>query len=635
MRHTSSLKRGYLLPAVLLLSLGLLALHATTAPSLRLSIVGLDQSRRPTLELSGLTDGSYVLEASTNLSKWFTLTSAPAAQGPLRFQHLEAPSSQSFFYRGVKSTEAAPAIVVAEIDPSATTTAVVTYEDGGYLSLTNAAGVRYTFTVPPSNVVDSVAVRMTLITNFNSFPYENQMRTGVKFEPDGFVFHGAGLLQIQFPTNIPPLQVTSFGFSDSGSRFHLKPDLAATNSVRIPVAHFSGVGTGLWQPTERTKAVTKAATDSRDRAAHDLGILIAEERGRQLLGSEGQGDWNLGAEVYRKQQEYYDNYLKPFFAEAEKNCALAEFLVREVLAMERTAQLLGLDEEGGGRASLLGSPQFQKWKCNCLKEAIDGCALNKIGATTFVRAWLGMERESQLLGGGDVLEGCGLGSTSDMFEQLGSLPCSPEWVGSAKYSGKATGVVPANNGQSTATFTLTVDAPADRSEVLEDLSFPPFFVRMRWQLDLAGIATGSEEWQSSRVEKLECGETRTTGSSSVGGSGPLDIQVEFEFENGELTDFVVYSTSRNGNSDLEMPGQYTNTETYTPCPQRPGSGYTHSEHGKMNTPRSIQHLGIDDIEWVARTPSHLEGSFNGKKPWLSGIDEQFRFTFSFRRKKTH
>jgi tetratricopeptide (TPR) repeat protein len=68
-------------------------------------------------------------------------------------------------------------------------------------------------------------------------------------------------------------------------------------------------------------------------------------------------------------------------------------------------------------------------------EAIKACEEGKISDQTLMKTLLGAERQSQLLGGGSALEGCGLGSLDDFMEQAltKKLPCAPDWIGFASY----------------------------------------------------------------------------------------------------------------------------------------------------------------------------------------------------------
>lgn len=611
--------------------------QVSSGETVGLALVSTDATQPPTLELMG-SGGTLRLEASTNFLQWFTLVSAPATNGPLRFTHHEAPDLRTVYYRGSVVTDAPLPKITAETDANAVAVGMITPENGGRLSLTNSGGIQFTFTVAPSNVVSAVSIQMQVITNFVSFPYENDLRVGVKFEPDGFTFDGAGLLEIRFPTNIPPLQVTSFGFAGDGGEFHLKPDLATTNTVRIPVTHFSSVGTGLWPTTQRANAITRAAENFRDKASHDLGIRIGEERQRQLLGSEGEGS-TLGVELLQKSTEYFNNYLKPFFAEARNDCSLARFLIRETLGLGRQAQLLGLED--GPWDVLFASEDFKAWTCNCLKEAMDACNENRIGAQTFARTWLGMERQAALLGqlGGDsgagsVIGDCGFGTFEGMVEKLPNLPCMPEWVGTASYSGEGTKTTTVPERTTTATASLTVEAVAERAEKTEELSIPPFFVMERWEVDfISNSAAGSFESRGVSRYSAPCGTVVEIDSYSTQGNGEIRFTAEFSFENGELADF---SFLNGDDASLEMPGSRVRTTTYPPCEGKPGTGSTITETFKPTTFISTIPVDVTQIEWTSRTPQLLEGTFTGTLPGIDSIPHQVKWKFRLERKpRTH
>src|SRR5262245_48454466 len=85
-------------------------LHTESA-EFRLSIADVDSQRRPTLSMSGLTTGRYILQASTNLNQWFSITSAPVGAEPLSFVHPEAAQFGTVYYRGLQQPADPPAIV--------------------------------------------------------------------------------------------------------------------------------------------------------------------------------------------------------------------------------------------------------------------------------------------------------------------------------------------------------------------------------------------------------------------------------------------------------------------------------------------------------------------------------------------
>ena len=595
----------------------------------RLSVVGVDSQWRPTLSLSGLTSGRYGLEASTNLSQWFSVTSAPAGIEPVSFVHDEAAQFGTLFYRAVQIVEVSA--VVPQVDSNRVAAGLITMAEGGSLVLTNESGVRYTFTVAPSNVLDTVAVRMTLVTNFTSFPYENEMRTAVLFEPSGFEFHGAGLLEILYPTNVPHLKISSFAFNGDGGGFHLTPDVVSSNRVRIPVTHFSGVGNGLWSGTERTKAVTAFVDNRVDRVSQEMAGILGRERDRVLLGGEPQLD--LGSEMESRQQDYYDNYLKPFFAEAEKDCALSQNLTRHLLGMERQSELLGVTNSPA--SSFLGSETSKKWGCNCLAEAIKACKEGKISDRTLMRTLLGAERQSQLLGLGPALEGCGLGSIESFMEQAlnQKLPCVPDWIGVMSYSdgGSRTwdcsGGTPGDTCTQTSSAALSFEAEVERV-TLEDESFPPFFSKQTWRLKLFPVASGTFSADQHSVDKLDCGATTTTTHRETGAnSGPLDLEAEFVFEDGELTEFTI-STAFHGNLDVKTVE--TSTGVTTPCDQG-GTGSSSSHIFLDTVSLGPEPVVLEDVTFTKRTPVALEGKVNGTRIGVDGISMPYSWTISLRR----
>lgn len=594
----------------------------------RLSVT-VDAQRRPTLSMSGQTAGWYVLEASTNLSQWFSVTSAPASTGAFSLVDSGAARLGTVFYRGLHLSELIA--IAPQVDSNQVASGLITMESGGNLVLTNESGVRFLFTVGPSNVLDTVAVRMTLVTNFSSFPYQNEMRAAVLFEPSGFEFHGAGLLDISFPTNLPFLKLSSFAFNGDNQGFHLTPDVVSTNRVRIPVTHFSGVGSGLWEATDRTRAVTTFVENTRDGMSQDLAGILATERQREMLGGEPRTDLNTEMEL--RQQDYYDNYLKPFFVEAETDCALAQFLTRQILGVERQSELLGV--ESGPGSAFLGSPTSKAWTCNCLSEAIKACEDGAISDKTLMRTLLGAERQAQLLGGGDAMADCGLGSLSAFMEQAlnKKLPCAPEWFGVMSYSDSGSRTWDCSSGSpgatcaASSTASLNFEAEVERVELLDE-SFPPFFTRQTWTLKLFPEAAGSFASDSFSTQTLDCGGvTTTTHRKNGANSGPLDLEAEFTFEQGELTDFNL-RTAVSG--DLAVDTTEIAKSVTTPCDT--GGAGSSSSHTYLDTVYlAPEPVSIDQVIFTKSTPVALEGTVSGTRINVDAISMPYSWTFSFRR----
>lgn len=600
------------------------------AAEFRLTLDSLDASRRPTLALSNLADGLYAIESSTNLQDWTTLLSAPASAGELSFTPPEPPSGGTVFYRGVDLNGPAPAEVQFEVDFRTTAVALITQESGGQLSLTNAAGTVCTFTVDPTNVLETVAVTMQLVTNFTAFPYENSLREAVVFQPEGFEFHGAGLLEIHFAQPVPELKVSSFGFDGQGQGFHLTPDVVTNQTVRIPVTHFSGVGTGLWEPTERTTAVTRHINNSRDALSHRVAGILGAERSRQLLGMEPDPTAMEG--VVQTMDDYYRDYLEPYFEEAKHDCALARFLITQVLGVERQRALLGVDVEGIG--SVLSTATAAEWTCNCLREAIQACEDGQISDKTLILTLLGAERQAQLMGGGNSLETCGLGSLESYLDQFQnqSLPCLPDWFGYLKYSDHGTRTWSCGNGPgetctATTSTSLNFEADVETATLVEEISFPPFYTLERWELKFVPSATGSFVNDQHHVEPLDCGaDYTTTGHTSGTGTGPMIMLMDITVENGEVT-YVGISNARS----LEVPCTQTITTVMSPCP---GSESGSSSQGIFNPTNFLDADGPDyeQIQFSKRTPGVLEGGAAFPTTGVDTVALDVSLSFSVRKR---
>jgi hypothetical protein len=620
---------------------------AVGAADLRLSIVALDAERRPTLLLSGLDSGQYALEASTNLVQWSSLVTSPGSTGELRYLHADAPSFRNIYYRGLKLSEPL-ARIVPQVDSNYLAVGVVTYQEGGSLSLTNDGGTRFTFTVAPSNVFQSVAISMRLVTNFAAFPYQNEMRTAVQFEPDGFVFHGAGLLEIQFPTNVPHLQLSSFAFDGGGGDFHLVPDRVRTNSVRIPVTHFSVFGTAVWGPTERTSAFNAQADTALSTFQNQAAKALGEERARMLLGGE-ETESGVPAEVLKSSEDYYDRYLKSEFEAAGGDCSLFRSLVPRVLGHERQLQLLGVE----GAPSFLSSAAAQKAMCNCVNDLIFACEEASISAESFLQGMLGIERQSQLLGL-NTLENCGLGTIQEWISDAlaKKLPCLTKWIGTVSYSESGTfsrerttaGADSTALERESVSVQYSFEGGVERVE-LQDDSIPGIFSSETWDLyffpDASGALSRKRKQETNYQCKDEFGvQQETTSILTVGqGSGSNEAKVHFVFEDGELTAFTILQ--RKGLT-IQIPVALQGTRTG--CPKKdPITGLLVTQSPVTTfdlTSASSQTFDTDfvptsQVVFSRKSPTELVGTATGLRQDIvleTAVLVPYTWKFSLRRR---
>jgi hypothetical protein len=614
------------------------------AADLRLSITSVDAERRPTLLLSGLESGQYGIETSTNLTQWFSLINSPGSAGELRYLHADAPSFRNIYYRGIKLSEPL-AKVVPQVDSNYLAVGVITYQEGGSLSLTNDGGTRFTFTVAPSNVFQSVAISMRLVTNFVAFPYENEMRTGVQFEPDGFEFHGAGLLEIQYPTNVPHLKLSSFAFNGDGGDFHLVPDRVRTNAVRIPVTHFSVFGTAVWGPTERSSAFNAQADTALSTYQNQAAKILGEERQRMLLGEEDT-ETGVPAEVLESSEEYYDRILKSQFEAAGGDCALFRSLVPRVLGHDRQLQLLGVE----GAPQFLSSAAAQTAMCNCVNDLIFACEEAAISAESFMEGMLAIERQSQLLGL-NTLENCGFGTIeewiADALEK--KLPCLTKWIGTVSYSESGVfsreKVTPGEDSTTVEREAVSVqysfEGRVERVE-LEDDSIPGFSSET-WDLyffpDASGALSRKREQEKNFVCEDEFGVEQEANKTVIAGhgSGSNEVKVHFNFEDGELTAFTILQ--RVGLTiQIPLALQATRTE----CPKlNPDTGLLEPQSPVTTFDVTAPGTHTFDTDFVPqvvfskKSPTELVGTATGVRQEVvleTLVEVPYTWKFSLRRR---
>lgn len=646
--------------ALWIVSFLVLTLNAIAA-DLRLSISNPDAQRRPALVLSGLSSGQYGIQASTNFSNWFNLISSPGVGGELRFTHNEAGNFGTLYYRGIQLPDSPGPLakIVPNVDSNYVAVGVITLVEGGRLSLTNEGGVIYTFTVAPSNVLQTAAITMQLVTNLVSFPFENELRTGVKFGPDGFRFHGAGLLEVRFPTNIPHLKVSSFAFDGEGGDFHLAPDRVTTNTVKIPVNHFSVFGTAVWAPTERTKAYETRVSNAESALQHRVAEILGTERQKQLLGQDNRDNEAL-AEVLKLQQDYYDRELEPQFEAAQKDCSLFRSLTPKVLGIERQKQLLGAGEGAG--EFFIATAGGQKAICNCLEELVFACEEANISAESFMQGLLGIERQGALLGLKSS-EDCGTGSLAEWISdaQNKKLPCLTKWIGTITYSeagrfSKQTTTSGTQSGTQSQDFVSTVqetmsiqysfEGGVERVE-LEDDSIPGLFSSLTWDLffypDASGAYSYKRDERKSFVCKSEDGvkQEDTLNSVNGAGTGSNEVRVHFVFEEGELTAFTILQRE---SFKLKIP--LTNTRTRTDCPRRDRN----TGELREQTPRiifnnvaetshsfAVNYIPTEQVVFSKVTTDELQGTVTGKRLELllfgtEMVEIPYKWTFSLKRR---
>lgn len=399
-----------------------LVLLPASGAELKVELLTLDANKRPTLRITGPATGTYILEASRDLQKWWPVGDTVSKNGVLEVTHQSAADNKALWFRG-RGVTLAPD-VVARHDTNWAASVLVT-TNGGTVNLLHPSGYYAVLTVPPFAVIEPVVVTMTAVTNLDGYPFANPCTAALKFEPDGLRFLSPALLEFHFPTNITA-EFASLGFQAEGKQLRLVPDDIGSNYINIPVSHFSGIAVGRLSRDEVLAAREKHVTDIFDRASQEPAALKLEERRKALQGEPGSPDlFDKLKVIYR---DFFENQVKQLIDESLGDCDMFRALSPRVLALAQELAFMGAEED----AEMVWDFLMGYRRCTaysvCHAKILQECAA---GLRSFeaVRELRGIERQRQLLGAADGENDCGTALTEEMLEQ-----CTPQlWTGTFSY----------------------------------------------------------------------------------------------------------------------------------------------------------------------------------------------------------
>ena len=258
---------------------------------------------------------------------------------------------------------------------------------GGEIKLTSAAGDIFVLTLPEGALLTDTRITATPIGSSAGLPEGAGPITGLILQPDGLELARTATLTITPKTPIPPESRLHWGFYGRGCDAFLHIPVQGTDSIVIPIDHFSGAGVSFadrmnlqldrWRQTHvenrlRTQMAelvrnVKAGTGSMEEVQNALAdgkrLIMAR---RILLASRG-----------------------------ASTCADTTAALNEILAVERQSQLLGsdVDPETIEAGAKLMNDGFAK----CLDDALKVC-LATGDLSTLVHFALLFERMQQLIG---------------------------------------------------------------------------------------------------------------------------------------------------------------------------------------------------------------------------------------------
>jgi hypothetical protein len=474
--------------------------------------------------------------------------------------------------------------------------------------------VQFTFVVEPNNVLEPVAVTMRLISSFAQFPSAQPAQAAVMFEPDGFVFSGAGVLIVTYPTPPTPAQVATYSFAADGSNFHLVPSMVNDTNVQTVVHHFSGTGAGLWQPDEIARVDQQSIKSAYMQMEQDLYGQI--RRGEPTAGT---------------YQKYFDEHIKPYLESAKKDCALARVLIPQILGLTRENELLGTNSET--RANILAAVDFTSWTCNCLDEAMQSCRKGKITSQTLLQAWLEMERHAAILGLEDVGTMCGAGSLTDVLVSGVGQFCKAGWTGTASYNAGGTTTTTGSNTTHTGTFAQSFSGQLDSCTLVESTNAPAgdgtLLAQETWEAIFSGTSNASLSLSTVAKTEGQCGTVVQTAQSSGAGNAAIQLRMRLTFEGDRLKTLNLNPVSGKGSVTFDMPG--TNQMRIPKCD---GSGDTDvtTTDSKTESLSPLSPSAFKAIVFTQQSPQVVEGNLTEvREGGPDNISTKLSWKFSLRR----
>ncbi len=272
---------------------------------------------------------------------------------------------------------------------------------GGTLTAEGSDGTQYTLEIPDGALLVDTEITMTPISSIEDFPFSGGLGGAVKLEPDGLFFYVDAILTIEPADDIPLENQVFFGFDAESQGLYLAMPVVDSAAIQIRLQHFSGAGVGNGVSAEVARALDRIADRNEARLQSEVGQFLGEERTRALLDDQRDNS-ELAAKFQAAMKSYLNDVVKPRLKaglSANATCEQARRAVQTLLGYERQRQLLGATDAetdpGMNLADLL-----EKLGRKCLDEAYQACQENHV-IHQIIPAWLGYERQRQLLGVAD------------------------------------------------------------------------------------------------------------------------------------------------------------------------------------------------------------------------------------------
>ncbi|GIV96878.1 MAG: hypothetical protein KatS3mg057_1535 [Herpetosiphonaceae bacterium] len=284
--------------------------------------------------------------------------------------------------------QASTPISVTPILDTARQVEMIIPTSGGTLSVTGADGTTFQLDIPDRALISDTLVRMIPVSRFDGMPF-GSTPYAVQLEPEGLRFYDFITLTITPTQDIPVDQQIFFGYRGSGENLALALPVVDSREIKIQLLSFSGYGVTKGLLAEIDPVRTRLGGEAESRLQSELAEYLLNVRQAQLEGGVV-GEFDI--EVWL--QQYEEQVLRPRIAAAGESCAAARLAIQTVLGLERQSQLFGggsvVDEE---RLRALAETAAEV----CLREEYELCRDEHI-IHRMIPVWFTLNRQSQILG---------------------------------------------------------------------------------------------------------------------------------------------------------------------------------------------------------------------------------------------
>lgn len=235
---------------------------------------------------------------------------------------------------------------------------------GGTLKLKNAAGDAFILTFPEGALLTSTRITAIPISETTGLPEGVGPITGLVLQPDGLELAATATLEITPKTPIPPESRLHWGFYEDGKDAFLHIPVQDTDSIVIPIDHFSGAGIGFADRLNLQLDRWKQGL-LEDRLRTQVAEMIRN------IKSSGATDAEIVTEALVEGKRRIVAGRRAIASRSAATCDDIRETAKTVMAIEKQAQLLGIPPDDEVWA-LIGD-LVERGFSVCLKDALDVC----------------------------------------------------------------------------------------------------------------------------------------------------------------------------------------------------------------------------------------------------------------------